>query len=164
MTTSTLDVDEDIGYERRSWLIHRVAWSGLSLLLAAAAAGLLGEGPSNRRAAATPDATLRVLYEKVLRHNAETMLRVTLRSDVAAGGVARLTVGDEWMASMKLARVDPEPLSVRAVPGGHEFEFRSAGGDFDAAFVGEPRSFGPVEVRLSAGPRPPLTFRQLILP
>lgn len=159
-----LDVDEDLAYERRSWRTHKLAWSGLTLLLLAGAAGLLGEGPSNRRTASAQDATLRALYEKVVRHNAETVLRVTLRSDAAAGGVARLTVGDEWMASMKLTRVDPEPLSVRAVPGGQEFEFRSAGGDFDAAFTGEPSSFGPVEVRLSAGARPPLKFRQLILP
>lgn len=159
-----LDIDEDIAHERRDWRAHKVGWGALSLFLAAGAAGLLGEGPSNRRVASAENGALRVLYERVLRHHAETVLRVTVRSDAAAGGTARLTVGDEWLSSMRLSKVDPEPLSVRAVPGGREFEFRSAGGDFDAAFTGEPVAFGGVPLRLNAGPRPPLVLRQFILP
>lgn len=159
-----LDIEEDPAYERRSRLTHRLAWGALSLVLAAGAAGLLGEGPSNRRTSAAGDATLRVLYERMLRHNAETVLRVTVRSDAIAGGAARLTVGDRWLSSMKLKRVDPEPLAVRAVPGGQEFEFTASGRDFDAAFTAEPSAFGPVELALNAGPRPPLRLRQFILP
>lgn len=159
-----LDVDEDLAHEKRSWRAQTAGWSVLGLFLAAAAAGYLGAGPANRRTAAREDAALRVLYERVMRHDAGSTLRVTIRSDAAAEGRALLKVGKEWLDKVRIKDVKPPPESVRAVADGLEFEFKTAGRDFDAAFDVETTGFGRIPVRLEAAGRPALEFRQYILP
>jgi hypothetical protein len=159
-----LEVDEDLAHERRAWRAQKLGWGVITLLLTLGAAGLLGEGPANRRTAAAENLSVRALYERTLRHNAQSELLATVRSDAIAGERALLTVGQEWLSSVKVHSVVPEPEAVRAVPGGMQYEFRAAGGDFDATFHFEPSGFGSVPLRLEAAGHPPLLLRQFILP
>lgn len=159
-----LEVEEDLAHERRAWRAQKAGWGVITLLLTLGAAGLLGEGPANLKTAASENRAVRALYERTLRHNAQSELRATVRSDAIANERALLTVGQEWLSAVKVHSVVPQPEAVRAVPGGMQYEFRASGGDFDAAFRFEPSGFGPVELRLEAAGHPPLLLRQFILP
>lgn len=159
-----LEVDEDLAHERRAWRAQKAGWGVISLLLTLGAAGLLGEGPANRKAASAGNAAVRALYERTLRHQSFSELRATVRSDAIANGRALLTVGLEWLSRVRIHSVVPEPQAVRAVPGGMQYEFRASGGDFDAVFHFEPSGFGAVAVHLEAAGHPPLLLRQFILP
>jgi hypothetical protein len=159
-----LEVDEDLAHERRAWRAQKAGWGVITVLLTLGAAGLLGEGPANLKTAAAGNQSVRALYERILRHNARSELRATVRSDAIANERALLTVGQEWLSAVKVESIEPPPEAVRAVPGGMQYEFRASGGDFDATFHFLPSGFGPVFVCLEAAGHPPLLLRQFILP
>jgi hypothetical protein len=43
-----LEIQEDLPFQRREWLVERVAWGVMALLIVAALLGLFGTGPDDR--------------------------------------------------------------------------------------------------------------------
>jgi len=107
-----LQIDQDLEFERRQWAAQNVAYGLWALLLAAAIAGLLGQGPASKAVARTPGGVLTVDYERFVRAQAECVLRVTVAS---APGQARpaLWIDSGYLGHVRLCDVFPAPAAVR---------------------------------------------------
>lgn len=160
---SALDVDEDLEHERRDWAAQTAGWSFFALVLLAGALGLLGEGPMSMASVDSPESGLSVEYERVVRHNAEGIMRVTIRPEPGAER-ARLLIGKGWLEKVRVEHLEPDPASVKATAEGLEYSFQTDGSPVPAAFHVQFTGFARLPVRLSSGERPPLELSQFIVP
>lgn len=110
--------------QRREWVLQRVMWVGVGLVLAAALAGLLGRGPASRGTLSQDGITLE--YERVVRCKATAELRMTLPSAGGEDGLVALEVGGGYLDHVELESVVPEPLEQRSRPGAVVLLFRPA--------------------------------------
>ena len=59
-----LEISQDLTFQRRSWIVQRVGWVMLALLILAALGGLFGPGPLSRARAGPHDGPLWVEYQR----------------------------------------------------------------------------------------------------
>ena len=104
-----LELGQDLPFQRRTWLVQRVGWGVVLLLLLAAAAGLLGRGPLSEKTARSADGALGVRYGRFVRHRAPTTVQLQLAPDVADQGQVRL-----WLDLRYLEGVTIENILIAA--------------------------------------------------
>ena len=161
-----LEVHQDLPHERLEWKIERVGWVVLLLVLLGALAGLLGPGPLSRATAGQEDSALRVQYNRLARHQAPEILGVRIAPAADRDGQVRLWLSAEYVHSIELHHIDPEPEHVEAGPKRftYTFNFSDAQSPTTVKFHFEPNTFGrlPVAIGLDEGPQ--LDFTQFIYP
>ena len=114
-----LEVAEDLKAQRRNWVFATV---GSAVMVMVALAGLLGlfggAGPLSRAAVGAQNDTLYIEeYERFLRFGKPTTLHVSLDTAAAVeGGQIRLWINREYLKSVQLQEVDPQPDTVEASP------------------------------------------------
>jgi len=110
-----LEISQDLAHERREWMIERVGWAAMALLLSAALVGLLGPGPLSGATAGDGGSTLWVEYNRFERYQAPAMLRVHLGPGAARDGKVRLWLSRRYVENVELRHVDPEPDRVEVM-------------------------------------------------
>lgn len=162
----SLEIAEDFPFQRRSWLVQRVAWGFMALAILAALSGLFGSGPLSNAQSATPDGLLRIEYERFGRHNAPLTLRLHFARKVARDGEVRLWIDRAYLEDMKPERILPEPKNVEV--GGERllyvFPLGSAEGPGAITFDLKPGSAGVIHGRAGVDGGGELRFRQIIYP
>jgi hypothetical protein len=161
-----VEVQQDLAHERLEWKIERIGWAAIVLLLVAALAGLLGPGPLSSTTAGERGSPLWVEYDRFVRYRSPTTMRVHLGSGAARNGAVRLWVTREFVESVELHRVDPQPARVELAPDRTIYTFNVADSTRPIAVIFhlEPNRYGrmPVAVGLEAGPS--VAFHQLFYP
>lgn len=109
-THGTLEIPEDVAFERRAWRVQRVGWVLMALLLVAAGAGAFGGGPLAH--AETSAAGLTVEYERFFRNGGDCLLE--LRIDTSGEGEARVWFARDYLEQLELVDVLPEPERVES--------------------------------------------------
>lgn len=160
----TLDIRDDLVFERREWFVQRVGWGVLVAILLLAIAGLLGKGPLSRATAS--DGALRVDYERFLHADAPASMRLTVAKP--SGDVVRLSFDQAYLDALDVQRLQPQP--VRTLPAGNSsvMEFPAqAGQDFHLSIDAMPPSSavtqGVIRV-LQPAPGATVRIRQLVYP
>lgn len=115
----SLELREDVEFERRQWRVQRVGWVAITLVLLAAIAGLFGNGPLSHVSASAGN--LQVRYDRFVHADAPA----TLNIDVAnlPGDVARLAIDRSLLEPMDVQRMQPRPSRTRAAGDAVVFEF-----------------------------------------
>ena len=155
--TSTVELDESnhIRNQQREWLIQRIGWVVMFILLVAAATGLFGHGPVVDREKQSPDGTMSVEYYAVQRHAAPSHLYIRFRQTTPNEPV-RLSISRQFVDSIKLESITPEPFSTVMEDEQVTYSFRAFNrtGAGQMVFRYQSDSFGPVEydLRLNEGP------------
>jgi hypothetical protein len=144
-----LEIDQDLTFQRRAWMVQRVGWVVMALLIAAALAGVLGSGPLSRQTARAPGA-LEVEYQRFGRYQDAETLTVRLEPAVTAVPLVRLSVNREFLDHSAIERVVPAPERVEAAERRVVYSFRVAGPGqpFPVTFNARPQRIGPVAVTL----------------
>ena len=164
-----LDIDVDMGFQRRSWIVQRVGWVVMALLVVAAALGFLGSGPLSRATVSLPG-VLDADYQRFTRYEDLETLTVRVAPAVTASGVVRLSVNRDYLDHAQITTVTPPPERVEAAHARVIYVFRVAepGRPLDVTFSLKPRTIGRVEARLAIespnGRGPELTMRQFAFP
>ena len=154
----TLQIDQNLEFQRREWRVQRLGWWALAAFIAAAILGVFGGGgPLGRARAATPDTALSVEYERFLRVGAATRLTI----HVARGGPADLRISRAWFDRMRLQRITPEPAAIDIGVTETVLSFANAA-PFTLVIDAEPLQSGRYRATLAVGGGPPLTFRQFV--
>jgi hypothetical protein len=110
----SLEINQDLDFQRREWRLQWVAWGVVLLILVAGLAGLLGGGPlSNGQASAGP---LAVNYERFVRKQAPARLELMVSPEAAVDGEVALWIGDGFLEKVNVAGVIPEPVAMEASP------------------------------------------------
>lgn len=164
---SDLEINEDLGYQRRNWAAQRLGWAVMSAVVLAALLGLLGgSGPLSGAAAGGEGSPVSVEeYQRFVRYGAPTTLR--LRLEGASGeGRARVWLDRGYLEGYEVQRVTPQPEEVVAGPERITYVFDLAEGAERVVVVFDlqPDVVGPLEGRVGTGGGASLRFRQFAYP
>jgi hypothetical protein len=158
----SLEIDEDLDFQRREWRLQRAGWWVLVVFVVAAAAGMFGGGPLSHASAAAPDGTLHVEYARFVRRGAAHQLRIRARTAAAnAPQPLALSVSRAYYEDIRIERVQPEPHGVDVGPDTVTLRFAGvAGGDITVLIDAEPRRAGRLSAVIRAASGGAVTIRQ----
>ena len=162
-----LDIAEDTDFQRRIWMVERIGWLVMLLIIAAAALGLCGSaGPLGKATAGDRDGPLFVSYARFARHGAGTVLHVQVAPEAARQGEVRLWVEEGLFEVMELTQVAPEAKEVVLEPGRLVFVFPVAdtAGPLTISFDLEPTHYWRHTARLGLPDGPSVRVRQFVYP
>lgn len=148
--------------QRRSANGQRLGWAAFALILAAALAGLAGPGPLSWAGASGE--LVEVGYERFARRLGDTSLEVTVRSDPATPGTARLWISGGYLRELEIRQITPEPGSWTADGAGVVLEFPVTGERAEIDIQISPDHFGTLHGAVGVPGRAPATFWQFIYP
>src|SRR5437763_389442 len=97
-----LEVGQDLDFLRRAWVLQRVGWGVLALLVLAAVLGLVGPGPLCRAVEADSAGLLRLEYERFEHLETNATLRLHLAPGVAQEGKVRLALSQDYLRGVEL--------------------------------------------------------------
>lgn len=159
----SLDVHEDVAFERRQWRVQRVSWIVIALLLLLGLLGVFGNGPLSDAVAA--DGALHVSYERFVHAQAPTTLHI--RVSAPGASPVRLAIDHRYLDALSVEHIRPEPLRVESSGDDDLFEFAGpSAGDLQVSLDGTPQRPGlPVAVVRLQGPNAArVGFRQVVYP
>jgi hypothetical protein len=150
-------IQEDMAFQRTSWIVERAGWIVLTLLLVAALAGLFGHGWLSKQKIG--DGTLRVEFDRFQRITKVTPYIISVKS----GGEPKLTLGRKFQTAYEVIDIEPHPIRSSAGENGLELQFASAADSLRAVIWARPRSFGRMRFSV-AGEGAALTVRAFVYP
>ena len=157
-----LEIDIDPRQQRFEWRLQRIVWLLLTALLIAIMLGVLGQGVLSKTAAMSADGSLRIEYDRFMRHHSPDTLRVTMQ---APGETARLSLASDYLQRLDIEKVTPQPAQVISEPGAMSFVFHARPGTrMEAVLHISPDKVGPLEGWVAVDGKPPLSFRQFVYP
>jgi hypothetical protein len=163
-----LEIDQDLDFQRRSWIVQRIGWALMFLIVLAAVLGLLGPGRLSHGRADAPGA-MSVEYQRLSLYETPDTLTVRLEPAVTAQDTVRVALDRGFLDSAKMTSVLPPPVRVEAAAGRLVYVFAVAerGTPMTITFGFEPQVIGPRRgvVALEGAPAGgSVTFRQFVYP
>jgi hypothetical protein len=168
-----LEVGYDEAFEARWRHLELASHAGMAVIVAAALAGLFGQGPLSHRTHQTGDGRLAVDIEPITRYGTSTQITLHLSSDRPSvrgqsstfSGTAHVILNSALIEPMGLQQVIPAPVSSKAVAGGIELVFNVPSDATRAAvrFVVKPNHVGPVRLEVRQADED-LAWTQVVLP
>ena len=123
----SLQIDEDINFQRKEWTFQRVGVGVLFLFVIGALLGLTGMGGLFARGeAGDASGAVRVEYERVVRRG--SFSRITVRFHTTPGPV-RFWVGTPYLERVNIDSVVPVPESVSVEENRHVYVIRAGSPD-----------------------------------
>jgi hypothetical protein len=111
-------------YHRREWAIQRAGWLLMTIAIAAAAAGIFGDGPLSRT---TSHAQLHsAQYERFARYGTRTKLVVNVAQEAFVNHVASVRISRSFMDAYRIEAITPEPRHTLGAGDDIEFVFEAA--------------------------------------
>jgi hypothetical protein len=162
----TLEVGQDLRFQRGQWRAQRYGWLALCAVLGLALLGLLGHGPLSNATAGAAGGPVRLDYQRFARHGDPTRLEFRLSSAAVRDGRVRLWLDRDYLRHVKLESVTPRPESEEAGPDRHLFVFRAASADGDLLVCVrlQPDTAGRLRGRAGLEGGPDLAFTQFVYP
>lgn len=150
---------------RREGVFQRIGWLALFGFLAAGLLGLLGRGPLSRASAEAEGFS--VEHQRIERFHAPAQLRVRARGQ--GDGRVRVWLGREFLQSVDVERIQPQPIAVELEPDRQVFVFEAPrlplGERAEVVFFFQPETrFRSVQARAGVPGGPEVAFNQITLP
>jgi hypothetical protein len=164
-----LEIDADLGFQKRLWKIERIGQAFiLFIVLVALSGGLGGLGPANSAIVKAPGNSGWVEYDRFLRFETLTILRICFKINAAHQEKIRVTLNQDYLRRFRCQQVIPAPESVQIEEPSVVFTFPIADVTFPTVitFYLEPEHSGWAEAKLEWGDKGAagLVFWQLIYP
>jgi hypothetical protein len=118
----TLDLEEHLRVQRIGWLVSRIAWSVMAAIVVAALAGVFGGGPLGARTSVHPSG-IALHYDAFGRYGADSILRFEVPASAAEGDDRSVWLDADYVQSMKVDNISPEPDMVTQSDGGYRYTF-----------------------------------------
>lgn len=160
----SLEINQDLEFERRQWAIQRIGWILLILVLGATLLGVFGSGPLSH--SSTSAGALTLNYERLVRERAPTALRVQLAPEAVADGEAVLWLNRPFLNRIQIQQFMPQPVEMATDADRIRFHILVANteqpGEITIEF--EPSQPGLMDGRLGLDGGPDLAFTQFVFP
>jgi hypothetical protein len=149
-------------FQRREWIVQRIGWAVLALLLLAGALGVFGKGPLADQSLS--NATARLDYERFVRRDADTRWTLTLHRTVA-GSTAQIAIDATLASNFEIVSIHPTPSSTALSAGRwvYSFDVRESG-EVPVIFIVQPEKVGRHGGTITVGDAAPFTISQLAYP
>lgn len=115
---STLQLDDEIELHQTGWIIQRIGWALIVLVVIAAAFGFFGTGPVSRKEVSDSENTIR--YERFARYESPMNVLVFTSGE---GEVVNISISQTYLNSLRLDKITPSPSSQRIENGMTIFTF-----------------------------------------
>jgi hypothetical protein len=160
-----LEIEQDEAFERRSFTVQRTGWIVLTVIVAAAAAGLLGSGPLGKATAHAPGA-FTIKYERLSRYQAPQTLQIHLEPAVTGRREVRVWINRVFLDASKIESVIPPPVRVEGGADRLYYVFHMArpGDRLFVALHLQAAQIGLVNGRVGVDGGTEVAFRQLVYP
>jgi len=151
---------------RRAAVAQRVGWVLLALVLAMALAGLLGPGPLSWSAHSSADGRVTLEYDRFVRNTGSTMVQITARSAPGDPGRARVWISPDYLSSMQIQQVVPDPDSWTSTTGGVvlAFPMDEAESQVNVQVQLYPQRIGLIRGAVGDAAGEPIEFWQFVYP
>lgn len=160
----SLEITQDLDFQRREWVVQRVAWAVVAALLIAGVVGLFGAGPLSHAVASSGPLTLE--YDRLLRRRAPSQYELAVSPDIATAGEVALWLDAALLEKIDIDQIVPEP--TEAATGSDRIVYRFAVADPEQTaqitFHLEPSEPGAVRGRIGLIDGQELTIDQFIYP
>jgi hypothetical protein len=155
-------IQEDMRFQRRTWMVERAGWVVLALIVVAAGLGLLSHGPLSETTAENAGVVLS--YERLERRAATSRFTLNIPA-VADRQDVLVRFHPDFLRSYELRVVTPHPVSSAAGTNGFEAVFKMpAQGDLTIHISARAHRFGFADVTIEIPGRATLVARQFIYP
>lgn len=106
----SIEISEDVDFQRKSWRVQRVGWVVMLLIAAAALLGLFGDGPLASAEAGAESSGLVVRYQRFTREGDEHSLDLEVGT-ASLGGDSSIVVwlDRRWLSSNRVLEITPAP-------------------------------------------------------
>jgi hypothetical protein len=158
MKNNGLEIDQNLDFQRREWRYRRIGIAVLFTFVLAALLGVTGMGgPLSRGSASDPEGRLVVEYERFVRRNARSQVRLRLASK---GGEVRIAINTAYLNDIALRSIVPRPEAVVTDGARQVLVFRSSSPQLAVQAEIEPLVAGSLDAEVSAADGPTIRFRQ----
>ena len=150
----SLQVDEDMRFQRRFWAAHRIGWIVMTLLVIAALLGLFSVGPFSTMTTRDPAGLVAIEYERFQRLKAPQTFRMSLAKLPEPGETASLRLSQSLVDAFEIESIQPEPDHTALAGDALVFTFRLDDPDRPGAilFSTKPQLLGSVLGEIGLGP------------
>ncbi|WP_201861390.1 hypothetical protein [Microvirga soli] len=162
----SVQVDEDMVWQRRTWTIQRLGWLAMGGLVLTALTGVFGYGPVSCQQATDPAGLVRVEYERFQRQGSEFTLRVDVAPQATADNVVPLRVSGSFLDAVEVKGIAPEPREARSLGADIEYMIPVAqsGQAATIRFALKLREVGSHSAEIGLSGREPARFTQFVYP
>ncbi len=161
-----LEIAQDLEYQKKAWIVQRVGWVLMALVVILALAGLFGPGPLSTTTVGDERAPVRLQYERFVRSRDPTELTIHIGANAAQGSEARIWLDREYLHKVQIRHITPDPERVEAGPDRLMYVFRLIGPNQPTAilFNVEPQEIGQLQGKFGVDQGAALSFTQFVYP
>lgn len=161
-----LQIDQDLNYEKRKWVVERVNWVIMSVLILAGLLGFLGNGPFSSTSATNTTASVTVDYDRFLHLQKTTTIRIHVAPEMVQEGTLRLWFDQDFLSEFKVEKIIPPPHKTEVGKHRFTFIFQVSGTEDPFLFIlhVQPESPGLLKGKLGVGDLEAVQFQQLVYP
>ena len=157
----SLEIDEDVAFQRKEWRFQRVGLAALFLFVLAALLGLTGMGgPLSRGEAGDSNGPLRVEYERFVRRGSSS--KVTLHVHGATGAI-RFWVSAPYLEHVQIDSVAPAPDLESVETDRHIYGIRAGSPDVSVTVNLRHEEAGRLEAEIGLVDGPSVRFTQFAI-
>ena len=164
MNSNGLEIATDLKHQRRLWIVERIGWTLMALIVVAALGGLFGNGPMSKARAG--DTSLQLNYERFARYEAPTELRAHVGPELTQGKQLRLWISRDYLDHLEVERTMPPAVANDLAPGRVLYIFNLAQTNTPAqvTFYVRHTGFGKTTGRAGIIGGPEVQFSQFVYP
>jgi hypothetical protein len=160
-----IQVNEDMVFLEREWRFQRIGWFVIGLILLLSAFGAFGRGVLSDSQAGDAN-TLHAQYDRILRHGADTDLKLRVGAATSQDSTIRLLISSEYLNEFEIVDIKPEPTASGTADGVffYEFEQLDPGRSSEIVLKLKPEGFWSKHATLALPGAAPIKFNQFVLP
>ena len=162
----SLEVRENLRFQRGEWIVQRIGWAVMVALVVAALVGVFGRGPASATTALDPSGRLEVEYERFGRLESRSDLRIRIDRALFDEQEARIWIDHELIDHQQVTQITPEPQSVISGKSGYTIVLAVDPGDAQAKAVVHliPLKPGQYSGRIGVPGGPDVSMTQFVYP
>jgi hypothetical protein len=156
---SILEIEEDLGFQRREWFWQRVGFGVLTLFVLAAFLGMTGAGGAlSEREISDPSGRIRIAYERVVRRGAVSEVRIHLQNDPP--GFVQFWIASPYLEFVNIESIEPEPETITAESERHVYTVRAGSSGVSVSLQTKHVQSGRFEASIGIVNGPAVRFTQ----
>ena len=163
---SSIQINEDMRLQERTWTVQRLGWWAMGLVLLAALAGLFATGPLSWAEFQDSGGQVRVEVGRFQRQMAPKPLNVHIAPGATAGNTVTLIMNRALASAVGSEQIVPFPQHAKVTPEGVEYTFPTAGPGQAASvrFIFNTDELGRVRAEVGLPGREPARFTLVVYP